>query len=41
MPKQQKALSLRQQLAAINTEPQRLEVASDLYGTGNAVQDED
>ena len=42
LSKQQKALFLRQQLAAINAELQRLEVGnSDLHGTGNAVEDED
>ncbi|KAI0297950.1 hypothetical protein BC826DRAFT_999741 [Russula brevipes] len=40
--KQQKALFLRQQLAAINAELQRLEPGNaDLHGTGNAVEDED
>jgi len=42
LSKQQKAVFLRQQFAAINTELERLEVGnSDLHGTGNAVEDED
>jgi ATP-dependent Lon protease len=42
LSKQQKALFLRQQLAAINAELQRLEPGNaDLHGTGNAVEDED
>jgi ATP-dependent Lon protease len=42
LSKQQKALFLRQQLAAINAELQRLEVGnSDFHGTGNVVEDED
>lgn len=42
LSKQQKAFFLRQQLAAINAELQRLELGnSDLHGTGNAVEDED
>ncbi|KAH9012795.1 Lon protease C-terminal proteolytic domain-containing protein [Lactarius hengduanensis] len=40
--KQQKALFLRQQLATINAELQRLESGNtDLHGTGNGVDDED
>ena len=42
LSKQQKALFLRQQRAAINSELQGLEVGnSDLHGTGNAVEDGD
>lgn len=42
LSKQQKTLFLRQQLAAINAELQRLELGnSDLHGTGNTVEDED
>ena len=40
--KQQKALFLRQQLAAINAELQRFELAgTDLHGGGNIAEDED
>ncbi|KAF8262462.1 Lon protease C-terminal proteolytic domain-containing protein [Lactarius quietus] len=42
LSKQQKALFLRQQLAAINAELQRLEPGNtDLHGTGNGQEDED
>ncbi len=42
LSKQQKALFLRQQLAAINAELQRLEPANaDLHGSGNIAEDED
>jgi ATP-dependent Lon protease len=42
LSKQQKALFLRQQLAAINTELQRLEpVNADLHGSGNIAEDGD
>ena len=42
LSKQQKALFLRQQLAVINTELQRLEPANtDLHGSGNIAEDED
>ena len=42
LSKQQKALFLRQQLSAINTELQRLELAdADLHGSGNIAEDED
>jgi ATP-dependent Lon protease len=42
LSKQQKALFLRQQLAAINAELQRLESANtDLHGSGNIAEDED
>jgi ATP-dependent Lon protease len=42
LSKQQKALFLRQQLAAINAELQRLEpVNTDLHGSGNIAEDED
>ncbi|KAH9039667.1 hypothetical protein EDB85DRAFT_266355, partial [Lactarius pseudohatsudake] len=42
LSKQQKALFLRQQLAAISAELQRLEPGNtDLHGTGNGVEDED
>ena len=42
LSKQQKALFLRQQLAAINAELQRLEPGNtDLHGTGNGTEDED
>jgi hypothetical protein len=42
LSKQQKALVLRQQLASINAELQRLEFDNfDLYGIGNALEDED
>src|SRR6266571_3129178 len=42
LSKQQKALFLRQQLAAINAELQRLDPGNtDLHGTGNGVEDED
>ena len=42
LSKQQKALFLRQQLAVINAELQRLELASaNLYGSGNIAEDED
>ncbi|KAI0298983.1 Lon protease C-terminal proteolytic domain-containing protein [Multifurca ochricompacta] len=42
LSKQQKALFLRQQLAAINAELQRLEPGNtDVHGTGNGVEDED
>ena len=41
LSKQQKALVLRQQLASINAELQRLEFDNfDLYGIGNALEDE-
>jgi ATP-dependent Lon protease len=40
--KQQKALFLRQQLAAINAELQRLEPTNaDMHGSGNITEDED
>ncbi|KAH9008059.1 ATP-dependent protease La [Lactarius hengduanensis] len=42
LSKQQKALFLRQQLAAISAELQRLKPGNtDLHGTGNGVEDED
>lgn len=42
LSKQQKALFLRQQLAAINAELQRLDPGNaDLHGTGNLAEDED
>jgi len=42
LSKQQKALFLRQQLAAINAELQRLEPGNiALHGTGNGLDDED
>ncbi|KAF8487020.1 ATP-dependent protease La [Russula ochroleuca] len=42
LSKQQKALFLRQQLAAINAELQRLEPGNtDLHGTGSVAEDED
>ena len=42
LSKQQKALFLRQQLAAINAELQRLEPTNaDLHGSGNIAEDED
>ncbi|KAI9459929.1 ATP-dependent protease La [Lactarius psammicola] len=42
LSKQQKALFLRQQLAAINAELQRLDPGNtDLHGTGNGQEDED
>ncbi|KAI0270715.1 Lon protease C-terminal proteolytic domain-containing protein [Gloeopeniophorella convolvens] len=42
LSKQQKALFLRQQLAAINAELQRLDPGNtDIHGTGNGVEDED
>lgn len=42
LSKQQKAFFLRQQLAAINAELQRLEPAStDLHGTAVSIEDED
>ena len=42
LSKQQKALFLRQQLAAINAELQRLEPANtDLHGSGGIAEDED
>ncbi|KAH9022770.1 hypothetical protein EDB85DRAFT_1895098 [Lactarius pseudohatsudake] len=42
LSRQQRALFLRQQLAAINAELQRLEPGNtDLHGTGNGVEDED
>jgi len=40
--KQQRTLFLRQQLAAINAELQRLDTGNaDLHGTGNGIEDED